>query len=369
MPGLPHLMGFNQKKAYPRGLILIPVFSSPIKSVWMRLLTHPEEEKSQQLRTIFSASLDPSDLQQMGFTTIHRIVLKLTSIKLRDQLQLSSSEIDIRCSLGLSPLMWAVLRSDSTSVRTLIDFGADPEVRDNLGRTCVHYACTPPSKDGLASLCTILKDPENFETRVKQHRLLNYECNRGLTALSIAANYNLFGLAQFLLDRGAKNSEKERQAVVGWAVESNSHETLQLLLDHGMTRPDYIDPDGQGILHMAAIVGDLRTIGILTKARICGAPLERKDMYGNTPLRSFFEVRKNYRSENDVERKSCLEAFTQLLESVVPDVDGILFPDSNFRELEDSSSGAESEEEVFFDTQCDMVPLVQNEPNLGVEDV
>lgn len=125
---------------------------------------------------------------------------------------------------------------------------------------------------------------------------------------------------------------------------------LRLFLSYDLGRLDYNDPEDKGILHMAAIMGDLETIETLADAKLSGIPTDLRDIHGNTPMESFVNVRQNYQSEDEVEREACFAAFKRLLESIVPEMGDEAYVENQvkYMDLDQPSNHFESDGEEFF---------------------
>jgi len=118
------------------------IHSSSIDFIWDRWLQGDTDPKNEILIQLFSSKMDQSsDLQKRNFTVLHQSVLRLNSLNLEDALQLSTSTIDAQCSVGRTPLMWAILRSQTSDVRLLVEYGADITLADHEGQTPLHRAC------------------------------------------------------------------------------------------------------------------------------------------------------------------------------------------------------------------------------------
>lgn len=78
-------------------------------------------------------------MKSRQFTTIHKSVLGLSEKVLSDELEESTSSINFVDTEGRTPLIWATMRNDTATIKTLLDFGADPNIRDYAGNTSLHY--------------------------------------------------------------------------------------------------------------------------------------------------------------------------------------------------------------------------------------
>lgn len=100
-----------------------------------------------ELKRVFSRHLDLSEaFHKFRFIVIHKIVLGLSPTSLAFQLQLSTIDIDLKCSSRYTPLRWAVKRSDIDVIRILLSYNADIYVQIDRGFNVVNFS-------------TMLKDP------------------------------------------------------------------------------------------------------------------------------------------------------------------------------------------------------------------
>lgn len=119
---------------------------STIDYVWDKILM--DSEISRRLADIFRPYLDPEDdLEGFQFTPLHQSVMKLTHIKLEHQLQISTADINTKCSTGKTPLAWAAGRSDHVSARLLLEYGAQPDSVWQENRSIVALATSAKGDD------------------------------------------------------------------------------------------------------------------------------------------------------------------------------------------------------------------------------
>jgi ankyrin repeat protein len=131
---------------------------------------------------------------------------------------------------GSTPLMYAALYGDATSVRLLLASGANPNVRNDAGATALMWAADDAEKTRL--LLENGADP-------------NARSDDGRTPLIIAADqYGASPVVKLLLDHGAKPSAKATENGVGGvsplaaAARAGDEATMRLLIEHGASVKD-----------------------------------------------------------------------------------------------------------------------------------
>lgn len=81
--------------------------------------------------------------ERRGLTTLHKIVPGIIQGDLRSGLETSTVSINQGDARKRTPLSWALIRDDFEAVQALLTFEADPNKRDNLGRSPLHFARSP----------------------------------------------------------------------------------------------------------------------------------------------------------------------------------------------------------------------------------
>lgn len=333
---------------------------TPLDLVWDQILASGDESLALQYRRIFARFLDADEnLEHRKFTILHKIIFGLSSIPLTAQLQLSTADINTPCVHGRTPLYWAVRKGDLDAVSILIKYGADISIAATTGHTPLHIA----TAHSIASLKILLnaaaainnsmnhtsgpESPESISsTEFKSgfmESILERKVSDGSTPLAYAALFDHTGEGAALLLSYSANINASPPPL-NLAIEVNNHAVLTLLLSRGASLNGK-DRENQGVLHLSAIIGDLKTLKILAAANVKVEGFEDKDIYGHTPLQAFDIVRPTMVSETAEMRAQCKEVFLGILNRQGP---------KRLTELEVPEAmpaGEESEEEldVFYD--------------------
>lgn len=319
-----------------RKLIL---YSSSLRHAWSYILVAPQNPQVQALKALLDQHLDPDeDLEPFGFTIIHKIVLGLSRIDLSSQLELSTADIDTGCSLGKTPLIWAIQTGNEAVVRKLLEFQARIDIRDKKGYNSFHYAVSYAGCEMLKSLISAAHSQERtrfqINTQIPRNSahsysviknsvaaLLDTATANGHTPLIRCCGEGFYELAKILIANGAsvnndRTTLKFRQIPLLWPVQSNYPAIITLLLDAG-AHTDMKDEEGMTILHIAGVFGDIDTLKLLRDIKLCCLDTSERDIHGRTPLEEFDRLEFNA-PEDPETRQRCREAFLELLESVKP---------------------------------------------------
>ena len=245
---------------------------------------------------------DSGYVQTRQLTMVHKIILGIVCRDLKDELELSTADINATDGGGRTPLIWATIRADESAVKTLLAFGADPDITDSYGCTPLHFVTSV----GICKLLLAAKVDINarnayygrtalhtYNTRrevgvvdmlVQAGIDVNAQCSGGETAL-LNATYNpITGIARRLLELGADINATSRSSgytALHFATEFDRHELLTDLLKRGA---DYTrrTESGRTILHLAACYSGTKTLSILSKANLEGLDMALRDQNGKT---------------------------------------------------------------------------------------
>lgn len=245
-------------------------------------------------------------MRKKKFTVIHQIVVGLIQFDLRLQLDITTSEIDAKDSLGRTPLHWAVKIPNIYAVEVLLEYGASVTILADLGVSVFQFALPLKLADDNTTIlalllgsflsskdipprtfnaCRILENTEETFPTCKtcdNHaiaKLANFPPDDRITVLSSTAIRNLPNHTRMLLAHGTLIDS----ATLLYSVRENAHQVLPLLLQSG-TQLDVVDcEDRQTLLHVAAVHSDLTTLDILINFRTAITGWNDRDIYGHTP--------------------------------------------------------------------------------------
>ena len=219
------------------------------------LLTYPElgERETFLRETLW----DQSQLGLLGFSDLHKAYLGLSGVVYHTALSATPrSAIDEVDATGRTILSWASQKGDDTTVAELLACGADPNIIDSYGTSCLHYAVL-----GYSRNCARLLLASKAELEVKDLD--------GLTPLACAAMINL-GVFEILLKFGADMESQDR---VRWRPihQASMYNKVQIVrnLMHAGADMFARTSDGSTALDVAIIYNAHSTLRVLleTSAR------------------------------------------------------------------------------------------------------
>ncbi len=254
---------------------------------------------------------DTSHMQTQGFSTLHKIILGIASKDLESELKTSTARINVGDSKNRTPLWWAVIRSDLQAVKTLLVFGANPNILDNWGHSPLDIVRN-------IDICKLLLDSGvNIYARNKEygrsalHQLfkgtseysvdsdtvdlidvlvdaginVDVRDNDGETPLLNAIFSGHISHAHRLIELGANvnaTNLSSRESAIHFAVLFDRHEIIPLLLERGA---DYtaVNASGNNIAHMAAWSAGTNTVSVLAKSSLVNLDVSLRSKNGKTP--------------------------------------------------------------------------------------
>ncbi|KAM3416273.1 hypothetical protein BST61_g7879 [Cercospora zeina] len=269
---------------------------TPFDIAWNRILSgYLNHDSELVLRSIFN---ETEQLDSRRFTILHKIVLGLIGRELREELELSSANINTKDGTGYTPLAWAAARGDNGSVEILLEYGASVAMTNNVNLQPIHLAAQTGNTETLRILIKSgadinIQTPDTKMTPL--HEAVETQDNpehvQGLLELGAQIDTRDFcgwtplhwccwrGYLQNLITLLASGADihartHDGNAALMLAVANNSANCIPALLAAG-AETKITKANGWSILHYAAVGGKVETLRALAKA-----DLSRCDLYG-----------------------------------------------------------------------------------------
>jgi uncharacterized protein len=289
-----------------------------------------------EFQSIFT---DRECLEELGFTTLHKIVLGLHGANLLTEIATNTDAVNSTDNEGRTPISWAAQRGDLETLSVLLAHGADPHL-SNRGRTTpLHYAVQAGNSSCIVPLlkagadpnaqdhrlhtplhlaCTITDSLRHIRPLVVNGADVNAMTDYDYSPLIIAAYKNHDVTVRYLLDKGANMNTRgqDGKTALVFAIECNAHDTLRLLLESGADCKPRASVKSPTIAQMAAKYADVQTLRILAEGVRAEFDLEDLEVEDNDGYVVEELIRSRIREENAEEGLG--EAFQALLERMVP---------------------------------------------------
>lgn len=229
---------------------------SAFDRAWDGIITcHALHDPSRHvMRELFN---DTGQLDTWQLSRVHKVVLGLLQYDLREELDISTSEIDSIDSHDRTPLWWAVAIASRDHVQTLLEYGANPNIPDCEGAPPLRKATAADNLDIFLLLLKHGADP-NWRTLLGMqisHTVMSYNLDiryleaslnpsldlnarggySGNTPLLIAVNANNVRKVEWLLEQGVDVNKRDQEGYTPLilAVVRNYGEIVSLLLRYG----------------------------------------------------------------------------------------------------------------------------------------
>ena len=227
---------------------------------------------------------DISIEEKWELTPLHETVLGLDTGNSVENLIKMSANVDAPDALAHTALWWAAWREDWTTVRTLLEHGANPNEANSEGVNPFLLATakgpldivnkmlqagasiTAADNDGNTLLHQTANQREVVELLIGPNVDVNQENNFGATPLMTACKDDRDEVARCLIKHGADRNKPNPQTGLTpllWSVRQNSHKTLRLLLDMHVSC-QIADRWGKNLFMYACKYGSVETMNILS---------------------------------------------------------------------------------------------------------
>ncbi|KAF9633563.1 hypothetical protein BFW01_g4457 [Lasiodiplodia theobromae] len=233
-----------------------------------------------------AASLD----EEWYLLETHRAVLKMTSKPLSDAVLEPHSDIDATDAYGRTAVWWAAFLDDTESVKTLLEHGADPNIKDDvLGMNVFH--CAAVTGQSFHTWEALLKYGADVTAVSRRHQtilhLIMYRLGRSFV-WGNGCHHELLRFMEHCLDLGHPLDLQDwlGDTILSKAVQNSSHHVVAFLLDRGV---DYTISDncGNGLLHSAASKADATTMNVLAAHGLSRIDISLNNRCGQTALDLF----------------------------------------------------------------------------------
>ncbi|KAI4258468.1 MAG: hypothetical protein LQ352_001219 [Teloschistes flavicans] len=300
----------------------------PHELIGERLLSAELEEED--AHTISKLLEETDFMDTRHFTTIHKIVLGIVKRSLNEELDISTASIDFVDSKGRTPLAWATIRNDLQAVSTLHGFGADPNIRDDNGDSCLHFVRSPEVCSALLeakadvhisnktlgascmqAVCKRFDAPEVIDLLHNAGADVNHRDHDKESPLLNAIFKKHTRTARRLIELGADVNAANKSSgdsAVTFAVSFNHYEILPTLLEYGA---DYTVPMscGRGFAHMAAQFGELELLKALATLDLHKIDLSLRCAKGKTAEDYMNE--RDFFPDSEIETREAFQMFQQ----------------------------------------------------------
>ncbi|KAL9043872.1 MAG: hypothetical protein Q9214_002952 [Letrouitia sp. 1 TL-2023] len=261
---------------------------SPLEWAWIKILGRAfEGETQQEMEQMFS---DRECIEEMRFTTLHRIILGLNNSSLENHISQNPDCINVTDSYGRTALSWAAQRGMVETVELLLRFGADPNLYTPRGHSPLMYAaeardpgCLQPllEKGADVTQCDIegmtplhyaaghRSDLAYYRPLIEANSDPNWPTIPRLTPLTTVILEGHNDAMRYLVENGADINLKghDERSPAFYAVEYNNLVALEYLFEKGanFTGASIAYPS---IAHVAAHHAKVETLRALAAFRL-----------------------------------------------------------------------------------------------------
>jgi Ankyrin repeat len=263
------------------------------------LLNPWEPSELKELIGIFSGS---SFLHENGFSRLHKAVLRNQPARLREELELSSKDIDQIDAQGYTPLSWAAIRMDPECLEILLSYGANSGLykgptgtllgglaaNDNLDEE------TMRNRDRCLQICM------EYGTALYGQDYIDRANSIGRTPLMLACFTGQPSAASLLLNAGADiNLENEdHETALMFCLSDHSGGSLPIILNHPCLRRTFRREPMMKILRHLQAWTSAKHLQQIIDAQICCSEFTGRDWkwLRKVAVKSFFQTPEDFAS-------------------------------------------------------------------------
>ncbi|KAL9076252.1 MAG: hypothetical protein Q9157_003716 [Trypethelium eluteriae] len=248
--------------------------TTAVEIAWRNILhLRAPTDKAEMFSVLFPGS---DFFEGRNFTQLHRVLIGLEDSSLDKTIELNPESINTGDADGWTALHWAARRGESAFVSMLLQHRANPFLKTaREERTPLHLAAMRNSVPCIQQLLAYCSGNQAVD--------LNARDFYGNTALRCAAENNCAAALAYLIQAGADLNLTSRsdEPPLWSAIYNNSHEAITQLINAGADvtkKTRYSDT----LLHFAAGQSDIKTLALLTRARLRDVEIEAKNADGFT---------------------------------------------------------------------------------------
>ena len=223
------------------------------------------------INALLSAGADSNIVTFDGYTCLHYAVLGDCSKEVIQAIINHGAVVNAKCKKNITALMRACGKGNRDAINVLLNAGADPNINDSDGDTCLHYAAGGPcSKDVIQEIINHVAD-------------VNAKSKNNTTALMRACQKGNIDAINVLINAGADPN------IVDANINTCLHhvaglyfckDVLQAIISYGVD-VDATNNNNETALMKACSKGNIDAVNILLNA---GADPNVVDAYGDTCL-------------------------------------------------------------------------------------
>lgn len=235
---------------------------SAVEIAWEAVLT--SSKRAKKLGNLIALSSSESYVSKFHMGLLHRCVLGLTRLELKDLLEsIPVHTIDEKDDGGQTPLYWAARRGDLHAVSLLLDAGADQNSKNNRGSSILTAAIMSGNAECiwkiLHSGCDIHLPQKGGYTPL--HYCCRYDADLDLTKHILLANSATSSSdSSSLINLNAQTSLGHTPLML---ATFNTRPHLTNLLINYNADLDIQAKDGATALHYAVMAGDCESVRYL----------------------------------------------------------------------------------------------------------